>query len=146
SENQIRLIGHMLGVAVALAAEQGARALVLENTFSKMTDAAAYLYPWLPVRIVMSNRYNSVRRIKSYHGPVHQCHGTADDIVPIELGRRLFDAAPGRMKHFYEVPYGGHNDSPPPAYYAALSNFLEQVDEHRRVPARLRQRGRQLVS
>jgi fermentation-respiration switch protein FrsA (DUF1100 family) len=119
---------------------------VLENTFSKMTDAAAYLYPWLPVRLVMSNRYNSVRRIKNYHGPVHQCHGTADDIAPIELGRRLFDAAPARMKHFYEVPYGGHNDSPPPAYYAALSNFLEQVDQHRRVPARLRQRGRQLVS
>jgi hypothetical protein len=50
------------------------------------------------------------------------------------------------MKHFYEVPYGGHNDNPPPAYYAALSHFLEQVDQHRRVPVRLRARGRQLVS
>jgi fermentation-respiration switch protein FrsA (DUF1100 family) len=146
--SDIVVVGRSIGgaVGVAIAAEQGARALVLENTFSKMTDAAAYLYPWLPVRLVMSNRYNSVRRIKSYHGPVFQCHGTADDIVPIELGRRLFDAAPGRMKHFYEVPYGGHNDSPPPPYYSALANFLEQVDEHRRVPVRLRARERQLVS
>jgi fermentation-respiration switch protein FrsA (DUF1100 family) len=146
--SDIVVIGRSIGggVGVAIAAEQGARALVLENTFSKMTDAAAHLYPWLPVRLVMSNRYNSVRRIKNFHGPVFQCHGTADDIVPIELGRRLFDAAPGRVKHFFEVPYGGHNDSPPPAYYASLTSFLEKVDEHRRVPARLRQRGRQLVS
>ena len=57
------------GVAVAVAAEQGARALVLENTFSRMTDAAAVLYPWLPVRLVMRNRYNSIRRIQKYHGP-----------------------------------------------------------------------------
>jgi fermentation-respiration switch protein FrsA (DUF1100 family) len=94
----------------------------------------------------MSNRYNSVRRIKNYHGPVHQCHGTGDEIVPITLGRKLFEAAPGRIKNFYEVPYGGHNDSPPPAYYAALSAFLDRVDEHRRVPAMHRTRGRQLVS
>jgi fermentation-respiration switch protein FrsA (DUF1100 family) len=134
------------GVAVALAAQQGARALVLENTFSKMTDAAAWLYPWLPVRVVMSNRYNSVRRIKGYHGPVFQCHGSDDDIVPIRLGRKLFDAAPGRLKHFHEVPYGRHNDTPPPAYYSALANFLDQVDEQRRVPPPLRKRGRQLVS
>jgi fermentation-respiration switch protein FrsA (DUF1100 family) len=134
------------GVAVAVAAEQGARALVLENTFSKMTDVAAFLYPWLPVRLVMSNRYNSVRRIKKYQGPVFQCHGTTDEIVPIELGRRLFDAAPGRTKHFHEVPYGRHNDTPPPAYYAALVNFLDHVDQHRKVPAMLRARNRQLVS
>ena len=111
-----------------------------------MTDAAAHLYPWLPVRLVMSNRYNSVRRIKDFHGPVHQCHGTGDEIVPIALGRKLFDAAPGRTKHFYEVPFGRHNDSPPPAYYAALASFLDHVDEHRRVPAAHRTRRRQLVS
>jgi fermentation-respiration switch protein FrsA (DUF1100 family) len=134
------------GVAVAVAAEQGARALVLENTFSKMTDVAAFLYPWLPVRLVMSNRFNSVRRIQNYHGPVFQCHGTADEIVPIELGRKLFDAAPGRVKHLHEVPYGRHNDSPPPAYYAALANFLGRVDEAHGVPAMHRAWGRQLVS
>jgi fermentation-respiration switch protein FrsA (DUF1100 family) len=98
------------------------------------------------VRLVMSNRYNSVRRIKKYHGPLFQCHGTTDEIIPIELGRRLFDTAPGRMKHFHEVPYGRHNDTPPPAYYSDLVSFLDQVDQHRSVPAIHRARGRQLVS
>jgi fermentation-respiration switch protein FrsA (DUF1100 family) len=136
------------GVAVQMAAEQGARALVLENTFSRMTDAAAVLYPWLPVRLVMTNRYNSVRRIKGYHGPVFQCHGTADDMVPIELGRKLFEAAPTRFKKFHETRNGRHNDTLPPAYYAALAQFLDQVDSQldRELPVRHRSRGRQLVS
>lgn len=134
------------GVAVAVAAEQGARALVLENTFSRMTDAAAAMYPWLPVRIFMTNRYNSMRRIRKYAGPLFQCHGTADDLVPMKLGLRLFDEAPGAMKQFYEIPNARHNDSPPPGYYAALAQFLDQVDEQVAVPVPLRRPQRQLVS
>src|SRR6185436_14155732 len=77
------------GVSVAAAAEQGARALVLEATFSRMTDAAAALYPWLPVRLVMSNRYNSIKRVQKYQGPLFQSHGAADEVVPIKLARKL---------------------------------------------------------
>jgi fermentation-respiration switch protein FrsA (DUF1100 family) len=145
----VTVIGRSIGggVAVAMAAEQGARALVLENTFSKMTDAAAALYPWLPVRLVMKNRYNSLRRIKDFHGPLFQCHGTADEIVPFKLGKRLHEAAPSRVKQFYEVANGGHNDTPPPAYYAALRQFLDNVDaDARPLPARVHARPRQLVS
>jgi fermentation-respiration switch protein FrsA (DUF1100 family) len=148
STEDITVIGRSIGggVAVAVAAEQGARALVLENTFSKMTDAAAHQYPWLPVKIVMRNRYNSLRRIKKYHGPLFQCHGTADDIVPIGLGRALFDAAPTEVKQFYEVNFARHNDSLPPNYYQALSAFLDQVDEAATQPAARRRAKRQLVS
>jgi fermentation-respiration switch protein FrsA (DUF1100 family) len=112
-----------------MAAEQGARALVLENTFSKLTEAAAHQYPWLPVRLVMRNRYNSVRRISKYSGPLFQCHGTADDLVPIELGRELFEAAPGKFKRFYEVPFARHTDTLPSTYYAALAEFLDRADD-----------------
>jgi fermentation-respiration switch protein FrsA (DUF1100 family) len=149
SVDDIVLVGRSIGggVAVQMAAVQGARALVLENTFSRMTDAAKVLYPWLPVRLVMTNRYNSVRRIKGYSGPLFQCHGTADDIVPIELGRRLFEAAPSRMKWFHENLNCRHNDTLPPAYYAELGRFLDQVDDlHRVIPSRHRSRERQLVS
>lgn len=148
--DDIILMGRSIGggVAVAAAAEQGARALVLEATFSKMTDAAAHQYPWLPVRLVMRNRYNSVRRIQKYHGPTFQCHGSDDDVVPIELARKLFDTSPSRMKQFYEISYARHNDTPPPAYYTALAAFLECVDDEQasKLPARIRRRKRQLVS
>jgi fermentation-respiration switch protein FrsA (DUF1100 family) len=130
-----------------MAGEQGARALVLEATFSRMTDAAASLYPWLPVRLVMSNRYNSMKRIKKYTGPLFQCHGSDDEVVPIKLARKLFESSPSTMKQFYEVHCGRHNDSHPPAYYAALGEFLDRVDEQSRpLPEPLRERKRQLVS
>src|SRR5207247_3727660 len=75
--DDIVLMGRSIGggVAVAAAAEQGARALVLEATFSRMTDAAANLYPWLPVRLVMSNRYNSVKRMQKFIWPLLQRPG-----------------------------------------------------------------------
>src|SRR5947209_3902895 len=82
--DDIVLLGRSIGggVAVAAAGEQGGRALVLEATFSRMTDAAANLYPWLPVRLVMSNRYNSVKRMQKYEGPLFQSHGADDEMVP----------------------------------------------------------------
>ena len=148
STEDITVVGRSIGggVAVAVAAEQGARALVLENTFAKMTDAAAHQYPWLPVKLVMRNRYNSLRRIKNYHGPLFQCHGTADDIVPIEQGRTLFDAAPTEFKQFFQVNFARHGDSLPPNYYTALTEFLDQVDEAAQQPAARRRVQRQLVS
>jgi fermentation-respiration switch protein FrsA (DUF1100 family) len=146
----IILMGRSLGggVSVAAAAEQGARALVLEATFPRMTDAAAHLYPYLPVRLVMRNRYNSVRRIQRYDGPTFQSHGTDDEVVPLALAQKLFESSPSRLKEFYEVNFARHNDTPPPAYYAALSAFLDRADAERgsKVPAERSRRKRHLVS
>ena len=41
---------------------------------------------------------------RRYHGPVFQCHGTADDMVPIELGRKLFEAAPDSIQEVLRDP------------------------------------------
>jgi fermentation-respiration switch protein FrsA (DUF1100 family) len=146
----ITLVGRSLGggVSVAAAAEQGARALVVEATFSRMTDAAAHQYPWLPVRLVMRNRYNSIRRIQKFEGPTFQSHGTDDEVVPLWMAKKLFEASPSPMKQFYEINFARHNDTPPPAYYAALAEFLDEADELSGVqlPSRLRRRQRQLVS
>jgi fermentation-respiration switch protein FrsA (DUF1100 family) len=127
--SDIVLMGRSLGgaVAVAAAADQGARALVLESTFSRMTDVAAYHYPLIPVRLVMRNRYESISRIGRYTGPLVQSHGLADQIIPIQFGRRLFDAAPSRQKRFIELPGRGHNDPPPASYYRQLAAFLDGV-------------------
>jgi fermentation-respiration switch protein FrsA (DUF1100 family) len=130
----ITLMGRSIGgaVCVAVAAEHGARALVLEATFSRLTDAAASLCPYFPVRLVMRNRYNSVRRIQKYHGPLFQSHGADDQIVSLALGRALFESSPSRMKQFYEIENGRHNDTPPPAYYSALASFLDRAEEKAR--------------
>jgi fermentation-respiration switch protein FrsA (DUF1100 family) len=116
------------GVAVAMAAKQGARALVLESTFSRLVDVAASHYRWLPVRLLMRNRFDSLERIKNYQGPLFQSHGSADRVVPIELGRELYQEAPSKQKRLLEIPGGDHNDESSDAYYDALVRFLDEVD------------------
>jgi hypothetical protein len=126
--SDIVLMGRSLGggVAVALAAENGAAALVLENTFPTMPDVAAVHYPWLPVRWVMDNRYDSLTRIKKYRGPLIQAHGTDDTIVPMRLARRLFEVAPSSTKKWVEFPDCDHNSECPAGYYDTLATFLER--------------------
>ncbi|MEX2175682.1 MAG: alpha/beta hydrolase [Pirellulaceae bacterium] len=131
--NELVLMGRSLGgaVAVDLAASGGARGLVLQNTFTSLPDAAARLYPWVPVRWLMRNRYDSLAKIGRYNGPVLFSHGTADELVPYELGRRLYDAAPG-PKEFFVIERGGHNQAEPRAYYEALDRFLDSLPAARR--------------
>lgn len=126
---EIVVMGRSLGggVAVALAAEEGAQALVLENTFPTMSEVAAAHYPWLPVGWLMKNRYDGIDRIKQYHGPLFQTHGVADTLIPLATARRLFDACTSPMKQWIEFPDLGHNSPCPNNYYDELSAFLTKI-------------------
>ena len=133
---EIVLVGRSLGgaVSLAVAVERGAKALVLENTFSRLTDVAAYKYPWLPVRKLMRDRYDSVSRITDYHGPLLQLHGTRDRVAPAKFARELFAACPSNYKRFYTVRGGRHFDPAPLAYYTRLNGFLEEVRQLHSAP------------
>lgn len=131
--DDIVIIGRSIGggVATALAGEMGARALVLQNTFTRLTEAAAVKFPWFPVAWFMQNRFPSIRRITNYRGPLFVAHGTKDTVVPVRMGRRLVRAAPGPRKVFFPIPGGFHDDPMPPDFYEDLLEFLDQVDaEH----------------
>jgi len=127
--DEIVLMGRSLGggVAVALAEQQGARALVLQNTFASMTEVAAGKFPWLPVRWMMRNRFSSAERIVGYKGPLLQIHGTADRVVPYAQGQRLFAAASGQPKQWVENAGGTHNGPLPDQYYETLVEFLSDL-------------------
>ena len=129
--NQLVLVGRSLGggVAVALAEQQGARALVLQNTFASMTDVAAGKFPWLPIRWMIRNRYPSTKRIQAYAGPLLQTHGTADRVIPFKMGKQLFDAAPSKQKQFLKISGGTHNGSLPEHYYKTLVEFTNSLPE-----------------
>ena len=127
--SDIVVYGRSLGgaVAVGLAAEHPVRGMVLERTFADMVETAAYHFPWLPVRWVMKNRYPSIERIVTYRGPLFQSHGTADEVVPFEMGKKLFDAATTAKKTFFVVEEGSHNAPQPPEYYKALGEFFDSL-------------------
>lgn len=116
NENGIRasdvvLMGRSLGgaVAVDLAANGGARGLILESTFSSLPDVAESHAKWLIPEWNMTQRLNSAEKIRRYEGPLLQTHGDADRLIPISVGRELFEAAPGPKK-FVVAKGATHND------------------------------------
>lgn len=123
---RVVLIGRSLGGAVAarLAAQRGARGLVLERTFTSLPEVAHRVFPWLPVRLLMRNRYETLPHVAQYRGPLLQSHGTADELVPIEAGRQVFEAAASRPKQFIAMPGCDHNGPDSAEYREALREFL----------------------
>jgi len=108
------LFGRSLGGAVAaglageLAAEGTApEALILESTFTSAVDMGAHFYPWLPVRRLIRNRYESVAALAGVRVPALFAHSPEDDVVPYALGRALHDGY-GGPKRFLPLR-GGHN-------------------------------------
>ncbi len=127
---EIVLMGESLGAAVAveLAAADGCRAVILENAFTSVPDMAAVIYPFIPARLLMRNRFDSLAKIGSYQGPLFQSHGTADSIVPFAQGERLFAAAKqAQPKQFLPMQGLDHNDPHPTSYYEALRDFLKRI-------------------
>ena len=127
--SEIALFGRSLGggVAVAIAERQGAQALIVHSSFANMVDVGAAAYPWLPVRLLMKNRFESETRIKNFDGPLLQIHGTADEIVPLRMARPLFEASPSSQKQFLELPDGTHNDGLDRGSLKALVEFLNSL-------------------
>lgn len=126
-ESQIVLCGESLGgaVAVDLASEDGARGLILGNTFSSLKEIAVHHYPKL-AWMIPANKLDSLSRIGKYKGPLLQCHGDADRMIPFEQGVKLFDAATGRKK-FIKMPGNDHRDALSEEYYTALNQFLDEL-------------------
>ena len=129
-ERDVVVMGESIGgaVAVDLAARDGARALILESTFTSAPDMAASIYPWLPVRWAMHTRFDSLSKIGDYHGPLLMSHGTADTIVPIQHGRRLFAAA-NEPKKLIVLRGHDHNDGMPADYYDDVAKFLDEIGD-----------------
>jgi fermentation-respiration switch protein FrsA (DUF1100 family) len=127
-EHDIVLMGESLGggVMVDLAAHDGARGLVLENTFTSLPDVAAFHYPWLPVKTLMRTRMDSAAKIGKFQGPLLQVHGDADTIIPYAIGQRLHAAA-NQPKTLLTIPGGNHNDARTQMFFEALDRFLETL-------------------
>lgn len=127
-ETDIVLMGRSLGgaVAVDLAANDGARGLVLASTFTSLPEVAKEHAPWLPAKLLMTMRLNSLSKIGRYCGPVLISHGDADEVVPFDHGKALFEAAL-QPKQFIAIPGGMHNDPQPESYRLALDEFIERL-------------------
>jgi fermentation-respiration switch protein FrsA (DUF1100 family) len=97
------------GVAVALAADQPVGKLILEASYTSIVDVAASNFQFVPVRLLMRDRFHSDERIARVGVPLLIMHGGRDRTIPISFGERLFTLA-REPKQFVRFPEGGHND------------------------------------
>jgi uncharacterized protein len=128
AEAEVVLLGESLGggVMVDLASHDGARGLVLERTFTSLPDVASVHFPFVPVRLLMRSRLDSLSKIVRYHGPLLICHGDTDEVIPYELGLRLFRAA-NEPKRFVALSGVGHNEPLPDEWDSAVDDFLSSL-------------------
>ena len=107
--DRIVLVGESLGtgVAIALAATHEAAALVLDSPYTSAVEVAAAHYPIFPVIWLMFDRFRSDLAIGDVHIPILVLHGDEDDVIPINLARRLFELA-NEPKTFMVVSGGQH--------------------------------------
>lgn len=109
--NSFFLMGQSLGsgVVVQMATEYEAKALVIETPYTSMVDAASYHYPWVPVRWLLKDRYDSLSKIGRIHTPVFIIQGENDEVIPVAQGRALFAAA-NEPKQALWLPGAHHAD------------------------------------
>lgn len=110
-ESSIILYGESIGggPAVQMATEYNIHALVLQSPFTSAVDAAKIHYPFLPVNLLLKDRYDNLSKISKIKCPLIVVHGTADNVIPYALGEALFKAAP-EPKSMITIEDGGHND------------------------------------
>ncbi|HZQ63521.1 MAG TPA: alpha/beta fold hydrolase [Casimicrobiaceae bacterium] len=112
------IYGHSLGgaVAVELASrlsheQQKVGGLIVESSFTSLADvASAMSYPWLPVGLILSQKFDSLSKIAELAMPVLIVHGANDSYVPPRLSEALYAAAPGPKKLLL-VDGASHNNS-----------------------------------
>jgi len=109
--SRIVYFGESLGTAVAvdLAVEHPPAALVLRSPFTSMADVGQYHYPFLPVRLLLRDRFVTIDQIQRIRVPLLVIAGGHDRIVPVENSRRLYDAALA-PKTLLVLPDADHND------------------------------------
>mgnify|MGYP003586132247 CR=1 FL=1 len=122
--------GQSLGgvVAIQLALDKRVRGVVVESVLPSTIELGARLYPWLPVRWFCGFRYDAISKAAKLGGPKLFAHSRDDEMIPYDLARKVFDAAP-EPKRFVELA-GGHNDagwSATPEYWKALEEFVGEV-------------------
>jgi fermentation-respiration switch protein FrsA (DUF1100 family) len=135
-ENQLGVPSHRLvlfgkslgaGVAGLVARKKPPGRLILESSFESLAAVGARHYFYLPVGLLIRDRFDVGSIIGELSCPVLFTHPSRDEIVPPDLGRALFERA-REPKQFLSIPNARHNDPPysfPPIYLETIRDFLK---------------------
>ena len=115
--------GRSLGgaVGIELAARRTLSAIIIDSTFTSTADMARELIPFLPARVLITQKYDSLDKVGSLSIPKLFIHSRDDEIVPFHHGESLFEAAAEPKK--MHIMRGGHNE----AFLLSENNYLQTL-------------------
>ena len=111
-------------MAAELAAQKPAAGLILESPFPSIEAVAKVHYGGLPVHWLLGAEFRLIDRLPQLSLPKLIIHGDQDDIIPIELGRQVFEAA-RPPKSFFSIPGADHNDT----YHVGGAAYFQRFAE-----------------
>lgn len=111
------------GVATRLASEGWGQKVLLLTPYTSLPDVAARVLPWLPVRLLMRDRFDNAALAPTVKVPVLIIHGTRDEVIPFDLGQTLSTRFPSAR--FLAIDGAHHNDLwDSPLVVDAVLNFV----------------------
>ena len=129
NEEDIILYGESLGTGIAthLAQKNNYAGLVLETPFTSMVEAAKNFYPYIPVGLLLRDKYKNDQKIKNINIPVLVMHGEADQIVPFWMGKKIYEIA-NQPKYSYFTKYDDHMMEYDEKLVLALNDFIKSLN------------------
>ena len=128
-EKNIVIYGESLGTGVAthLSQNRNFAGIILETPFTSMIDAAKKFYPYIPVSFLLKDKYENKNKIKNIKFPILVMHGEKDQIVPFDMGKKIFEIA-NEPKYSYFTKYDNHMMEYDDSLVKTLNSFLSNLN------------------
>ena len=129
SEKNLVVYGESLGTGVAthLAQNKNFAGVILETPFTSMIDAARKFYPYIPVRLLLKDKFENYKKIKNINSPILIMHGEADQLVPFSMGKKIYEIA-NEPKYSYFTKYDNHMMEYDENLVLALKSFIRSLN------------------
>ncbi|MEH1970511.1 alpha/beta hydrolase [Nostoc sp.] len=132
--SQIFIYGHSLGGAIAIdlaVKHPEAAGLIVESSFTSIRDLITYrnMFWMFPVDLILTQRFESIKKLPNLKMPVLFIHGAVDLTVPSFMSQKLYAVAP-EPKQLLLVPGADHNNTAVIAglqYLQWVESFVQQV-------------------
>ena len=127
-EKQIIIYGESLGTGVSIEVAQNRKfaGIILESPFTSIVEAGKFYYPYLPVSLLLEDRYETIKKLKNIDCPILVMHGKKDKIVPFKMGKKVFENAK-EPKFSYFPDDDDHMMNYNKDLLYALSNFFKSI-------------------
>ena len=128
-DKDIILYGESLGTGIATEIAQNKKfaGLILETPFTSMIDAAKNFYPYIPIGFLLKDRYENDKKIKNINIPLLVMHGEKDQIIPFEMGKKIYEIA-NNPKYSYFTKYDNHMMEYDEKLVFALRSFMKSLN------------------